>query len=161
MIVYNNMSIRKATPLEVSVYTVKTGQKISSKLENELDRQLSLSGWLALDYLLRNGESPLSELVPLLGSKANATEITSKLEGRGLIIKETNPNNRRTRYVRITASGELAVEQNEPRLHEASAVLLGGLDDREQAETSRVMSTILGEKVISLLDRSPPDPVTS
>ena len=161
MILYGNMSPRRPNSLEVSIYTIKAGQKISRNMERQLSWPISLPGWLVLDYLLRNGESRLGELITFLGSKANSTEITNTLERQGLISKDAWSHDRRVKYLTITPLGRQVVEQTEPRLDEASAVLLGGLGDMELSQVRTTMSTLLGEKVTALLDRSNPHFLTS
>ena len=85
------------------------------------------------------GELGLRALRQRLGlSKANASEVTSALEQRGLIRRETDPRDRRALNIALTPLGRALVDELFPgharRVRDTFTVL----DDGEKRELARL-----------------------
>jgi MarR family 2-MHQ and catechol resistance regulon transcriptional repressor len=108
---------------------------VRRRLSAELERQgLSASGFSVLVILTTaGGELPLRTLRHRLRtSKANATEVVTTLEHRGLVIRRRLAEDRRAATVALTAAGHELVDRLFPehtqRVQRAFAVL----DDDEK-----------------------------
>lgn len=103
---------------------------VRRSLSTELEREgISSSGFSVLVVLTTaGGELELRALRHRLRtSKANATEIVSTLEHRGLVIRRRLPEDRRTASVTLTPAGRAIVDRVFPehtrRVETAFAVL--------------------------------------
>jgi MarR family 2-MHQ and catechol resistance regulon transcriptional repressor len=103
---------------------------VRRRLAAELEREgLSASGFSVLVVLTTaGGELELRSLRHRLRtSKANATEVVTTLEHRGLVARRRLPHDRRTAVVALTPEGHAAVDRLFPehtrRVQEAFAVL--------------------------------------
>jgi len=108
---------------------------VRRRLSADLEREgLSASGFSVLVVLTTaGGELPLRALRHRLRtSKANATEVVTTLEHRGLVVRRRLPQDRRAATVTLTASGRALVDRLFPehtaRVQRAFAVL----DDDEK-----------------------------
>jgi MarR family 2-MHQ and catechol resistance regulon transcriptional repressor len=108
---------------------------VRRRLSADLEREgLSASGFSVLVVLTTaGGELPLRALRHRLRtSKANATEVVTTLEHRGLVLRRRLPEDRRAATVALTAAGAALVERLFPehtaRVQHAFAVL----DDDEK-----------------------------
>jgi MarR family transcriptional regulator, 2-MHQ and catechol-resistance regulon repressor len=87
---------------------VRAESAVRRRLAAELEREgISAAGFAMLVVLTTaGGELELRTLRRRLGhSKANATEVSSTLEARGLVIRGRRPPDRRAVLVRITGAG--------------------------------------------------------
>jgi MarR family transcriptional regulator, 2-MHQ and catechol-resistance regulon repressor len=108
---------------------------VRRRLSADLEREgLSASGFSVLVVLTTaGGELPLRALRHRLRtSKANATEVVTTLEHRGLVLRRRLPEDRRAATVALTAAGAAVVDRLFPehtaRVQHAFAVL----DDNEK-----------------------------
>jgi MarR family transcriptional regulator, 2-MHQ and catechol-resistance regulon repressor len=114
---------------------LRTGSSVRRRLSSDLEREgLSASGFSVLVVLTTaGGELPLRALRHRLRtSKANATEVVTTLEQRGLVVRRRLPQDRRAATVTLTAPGRALVDRLFPehtaRVQRAFAVL----DDEEK-----------------------------
>src|SRR3954469_21875249 len=103
---------------------------VRRRLAADLEREgLSSSGFSGLMVLSSSGgELELRALrARLRTSKANATEVVTTLESRGLVQRFRLPHDRRAASVRLTTAGRLLVDRLSPehtqRVQDAFAVL--------------------------------------
>jgi MarR family transcriptional regulator, 2-MHQ and catechol-resistance regulon repressor len=108
---------------------------VRRRLSADLEREgLSASGFSVLVVLTTaGGDLPLRALRHRLRtSKANATEVVTTLEHRGLVLRRRLPEDRRAATVALTAAGAALVDRLFPehtaRVQHAFAVL----DDDEK-----------------------------
>jgi DNA-binding MarR family transcriptional regulator len=108
---------------------------VRRRLSADLEREgLSASGFSVLVVLTTaGGELPLRALSHRLRtSKANATEVVTTLEQRGLVLRRRLPEDRRAATVALTTAGAALVDRLFPehtaRVQRAFAVL----DDDEK-----------------------------
>jgi MarR family 2-MHQ and catechol resistance regulon transcriptional repressor len=114
---------------------LRAESSVRRRLSADLERAgLSASGFSVLVVLTTaGGELPLRTLRHRLRtSKANATEVVTTLEGRGLVVRRRLPEDRRAATVALTAAGRALVDRLFPehtqRVQRAFAVL----DDEEK-----------------------------
>jgi DNA-binding MarR family transcriptional regulator len=104
-------------------------------LATQLEREgISAAGFSALVVLVTAGGSlELRTLRRRLGwSKANATEVTLTLEGRGLVRRRRLDHDRRAAAVDLTPAGRALVERAFPGHADRVRRAFGALDDGEK-----------------------------
>jgi MarR family transcriptional regulator, 2-MHQ and catechol-resistance regulon repressor len=89
---------------------------------------LCMSDFAVLEILLHKGSLPINEIGKRLAlTSGSMTTAIDRLEQRGLARREANADDRRTRYVALTAPGrkliERAFEQHSAWLEQAGSVL--------------------------------------
>jgi MarR family 2-MHQ and catechol resistance regulon transcriptional repressor len=115
--------------------------RLTRRLGSELERRgLSPSGFSILVVLASaGGQLGLRALRLRLGiSKANASEVSSTLSGRGLITRERSSQDRRAVLVQITAAGERLVEELFPAHARRVRDAFVPLDDEEKRELAKL-----------------------
>jgi DNA-binding MarR family transcriptional regulator len=92
---------------------------------------------------LRRGSSTMGDLaVELVCDASNVTQLVRPLEAGGLVAREPDPADRRTRRVSITAAGRRMCRKVEERFT-LPAERVDRLTEREQRQLSRVLRKIL------------------
>lgn len=104
---------------------------------------LSLPKLLALKALSDAGESlPLGQLAERLSCvKSNITQLVDRLESDGLVRREPDPHDRRTRLAVLTLAGRKACDEGTRIQQEAERSLIGKLTKDE----SRQLAALLGK----------------
>ena len=112
---------------------------------------LKMSGFAMLKQLqLREerGESGgawLSEMSDYLCvSKAAVSQMLGVLEGRGLITRETDPENRRTIIVKLTDDGSAMIERFEKRFDSYIGMLIERFGEEDTREIIRLIYKFAG-----------------
>jgi DNA-binding MarR family transcriptional regulator len=100
----------------------------------------------ALGTLMRHGPVRPSGLAKHLGiAPRSATEVVDALEERGLVRRETDPDDRRATLVVVTDHGrEVGQAIRAARAAEADRVF-AGLDDGDRTDLERLLRLILAE----------------
>ncbi|WP_319582657.1 MarR family transcriptional regulator [uncultured Pseudodesulfovibrio sp.] len=102
-----------------------------------------------LSLLLQNGPMPQGELLEILDVRSSSlSELLRKLEDRGLILRERNPEDKRGFIISATDQARAMVPENDG----APDGLFDSLDETERDQ----LRTILGKLVASLRE----DPAT-
>jgi DNA-binding MarR family transcriptional regulator len=95
----------------------------------------------ALDRLL-HGPLNLRVLAEVIGTDAPAaTVIVNDLEARGLVLRETNPEDKRAKVVTLTAEGRRVIRLAHAVRDKAPAAL-DGLTDSELADLMRIVEQL-------------------
>jgi DNA-binding MarR family transcriptional regulator len=96
---------------------------------------LSLPKLAALDRLVQAGGSlPLGQLADKLACvKSNVTQLVDRLDADGLVTREPDPNDGRSRLAVITAAGRDAYDRGSRAHREAERHLMSTLSDEESA----------------------------
>ena len=133
----------RAQPVELLalLHTAATAQ---AAVEAELSGiGLSFAKLLALKALAEAGESlPLGQLAERLSCvKSNITQLVDRLETDGLVTREPDPHDRRTRLAVLTSAGRKACKDGTRVQQEAERRLLAKLTKDE----SRQLATLLGK----------------
>lgn len=74
--------------------------------------------------------------------KSNVTGLIARLEARGLVSREPDANDRRVRWLTLTATGRAARECLMSGLVEQSEAMLAGVDDHERETLLATLRTI-------------------
>ena len=100
----------------------------------------------ALGTLMRHGPVRPGTLATHLGiAPRSATEVVDALEERGMVRRETDPDDRRATLVVVTDHGrEVGQAIRAARAAEADR-LFAGLDDADRAELERLLRLLLAE----------------
>lgn len=94
--------------------------------------------------------------------KSNVTGLIARLEARGLVSREPDANDRRVRWLTLTASGRAARECLMSGLVEQSEAMLAGVEDREREALLATLRTIaMGIAGDSPGGQAPPDRATT
>jgi len=98
----------------------------------------------ALGTLMRHGAARPGALAKHLGiAPRSATEVVDALEQRGLVRRETDPDDRRATLVVVTDAGrELAAAVRKARAAESDRAF-AGLSDADRAELERLLRQLL------------------
>ncbi len=111
------------------------------RLAVELERAgVSAAGFSALVVLTTAGGTlELRTLRRRFGwSKANATEVTETLEGRGYVERHRLPEDRRAVVVQLTRDGRALVDRLFPEHSERVSEAFGALDDGEKRSLTEI-----------------------
>lgn len=97
--------------------------------------------------------SHLAEAVNL--SSATVCGILDRLEERGLVLRERQPDDRRRVLVSLTAAGRSAVEQAPPALHDSFLFKLRALPADQQQRIRNTLTNIVTMMAADDLDAAP------
>lgn len=101
------------------------------------------SQWWVLAYLSRQEGMSQSELASVLElGKAALGGLIDRLEGAGLVRRESDEGDRRIKRVYITPKGEALVRQMLERSHEMSELILAGLSSHERGALAELLSRV-------------------
>jgi DNA-binding MarR family transcriptional regulator len=106
---------------------------------------LSLPKLAALDRLMQTpgGSLPLGQLADRLACvKSNVTQLVDRLEADGLVTREPDPNDRRSRLAVITNAGRQAHEKGAGIHRETERQLFGALTDDDAARLADIFEKI-------------------
>ncbi len=112
-------------------------RRVAADLERE---GISAAGFSVLVVLTTaGGRLELRTIRRRLGwSKANATEVTLTLQGRGLITRAIDASDRRARVLSTTPAGEALVAHVFPEHTQRVAAAFADLDDEEKRILTQV-----------------------
>lgn len=114
---------------------------VRRRLSADLEREgISASGFSVLVVLTTaGGELELRTLRHRLRtSKANATEVVTTLEGRGLVLRRRLPTDRRAASVSLTPRGREIVDRLFPEHTERVRTAFSVLDEREKRSLAAI-----------------------
>jgi MarR family 2-MHQ and catechol resistance regulon transcriptional repressor len=114
---------------------------VRRRLSADLEREgLSATGFSVLVVLMTaGGELELRDLrARLRTSKANATEVVTTLEARGLVIRTRLITDRRAASVRLTALGHELVDRLFPEHSQRVAAAFSVLDEAEKRSLAEI-----------------------
>jgi DNA-binding MarR family transcriptional regulator len=105
---------------------------------------LSIPKLAALTRLVEAGNSlPLGQLAERLACvKSNVTQLVDRLEADGLVAREPDPNDRRSRLAVITEAGRRAWEAGSRVQHEAEEQLFAGLSEEDSLKLTDIISKL-------------------
>ncbi|MEI4486052.1 MarR family transcriptional regulator [Frigidibacter sp. MR17.14] len=105
---------------------------------------LGEAGWPVLLHLARLGDGQTqAELAARIGVDASGlVRVIDGLEGRGLVARQPDPNDRRARRIALTAAGRASVAEMQPVLQAAEVEMLEALGDDEAAVFLRLLTTV-------------------
>jgi DNA-binding MarR family transcriptional regulator len=105
---------------------------------------LSLPKLAALDRLMQTGGIlPLGQLADRLACvKSNVTQLVDRLEADGLVTREPDPNDRRSRLAVITDAGRQAYEKGAGIRRDAERQLFGALTSDDAARLADIIEKL-------------------
>ena len=105
---------------------------------------LSLPKLAALDRLMQTGGIlPLGQLADRLACvKSNVTQLVDRLEADGLVTREPDPNDRRSRLAVITNAGRQAYEKGAGIHRDAERQLFGALSTDDAARLADIIEKL-------------------
>jgi DNA-binding MarR family transcriptional regulator len=121
---------------------------VRRRLASDLEREgLSASGFSVLMVLSSNGgELELRTLRSRLRtSKANATEVVTTLETRGMVQRFRLPHDRRAASVRLTVQGRELVDRLAPEHTQRVTDAFAMLDEAEKRMLSDICRKLAGD----------------
>jgi DNA-binding MarR family transcriptional regulator len=119
-----------------------TAHAAEGEVEAKLNAMgLSLAKLLALSALSQAGESlPLTQLAERLSCvKSNITQLVDRLEADGFVMRQSDPNDRRTRLAVLTAAGRKACQEGTRVRQQAEQQLVGRLSADEAAQLAALL----------------------
>jgi DNA-binding MarR family transcriptional regulator len=123
--------------------------RAAGSVEEFVDRKLSEVGLslpklAALDRLVKAGGSlPLGQLAERLACvKSNVTQLVDRLDADGLVTRESDPNDRRSRLAVITDAGQRAHETGASVFRNAERHLFNALTSDEIARLSEMFEKL-------------------
>ncbi len=124
---------------------LRAAGSLESHVEAKLDSVgLSLPKLAALHQLTTAGETlPLGQLAEKLSCvKSNVTQLVDRLEADGLVSREPDPNDRRSRLAVITAAGKKRYEEGMRIQRDAERELFGVLTPVESQQLVALMAKL-------------------
>src|SRR6186997_787916 len=105
---------------------------------------LSLAKLAALSALSDAGESlPLTQLAERLSCvKSNITQLVDRLEADGLVERQSDPHDRRTRLAALTGAGRKACQEGMRLQKETERRMLGRLTAVEAQQLAELLGKI-------------------
>jgi DNA-binding MarR family transcriptional regulator len=105
---------------------------------------LSIPKLAALKRLVEAGDSlPLGQLAERLACvKSNVTQLIDRLEADGLVAREPDPGDRRSRLAVITDAGRTAYETGSRVQSQAESQLFGVLSDDDSTKLADILSKL-------------------
>jgi DNA-binding MarR family transcriptional regulator len=121
----------------------------ANAVESQIDRALagvglSLPKFAALSQLHAAGESlPLGELAARLACvKSNVTQLVDRLQADGLVSREPDPNDRRSRLAVLTTAGRKALEAGTRVQQQAEREAFGALNAEESHQLQALIAKL-------------------
>jgi DNA-binding MarR family transcriptional regulator len=124
---------------------LRTAGSIESYVDCRLsDIGLSLPKLAALDKLTKAGGSlPLGQLAERLACvKSNVTQLVDRLDVDGLVTRESDPNDRRSRLAVLTDAGRRAYETGAETFREAERYLYSSLTAEETGRLADIFEKL-------------------
>jgi len=107
------------------------------------DLGLNLGEAYLLSYIENNDRCPIPELHRVLGQKRSTlASMLDRLHVRRLILRDVNPEDRRSLVVRLTRSGHTAAKRVQKMLGSFQADVVGRVNDEDLDGFNAVMSAI-------------------
>ena len=103
---------------------------------------------LVIMYLGAHGASSQTEIVDEFEiDKGSIAKTLGKLEAKGLIKREENPNNRREKRVELTPAADRILRKMRSEHKQLDAIMFDGLTEEEIEATCRALSIIAGNLI--------------
>ncbi len=122
----------------------KATRHIGVHLENALrETELAPQEGHLLSYLRSYAPCPIAEVVSVFGLRGStATAVLDRLESRGLIRRELNPNDRRSFLLDLTPAGREAAETVQAEVDRLEKAIARRITAEDEAGFRRVMNAI-------------------
>lgn len=140
--------VTRQVPARLFDNVTRLRQRLSTEMDGSLavllELELSLSQALSLLMLAERGPMSISALQAGVGrSQAATSHLVEQLEKRGLVTRETDPEDRRRRVVQIAPEGRRAVGRVEEVRHAAIETVLGKVPRAVLARFDQALQDVL------------------
>lgn len=126
--------IRRLNQISLSVFSDETKKR---------GFDLTSIQFAILDAIDRNPDADQATIAGLIAYDRPTTGgVIDRLEARGLILRQINPNDRRARLVTLTDDGKTTLNTLRPIVRALQTEILDGLDDQEKATFIALASKI-------------------
>jgi DNA-binding MarR family transcriptional regulator len=118
---------------------------LESRVESRLSEAgLSMAKLAALRQLTLAGDVlPLGQLAERLACvKSNVTQLVDRLEADGLVSREGDPSDRRSRLAVLTDAGRQACARGSDLQQQAERELFGALSEDESAQLEKLLAKL-------------------
>jgi DNA-binding MarR family transcriptional regulator len=137
---------RTATPAQLDLAALlRAAHAAEAAVEAELNGiGLSLAKLAALRVLEEAGESlPLTQLAERLSCvKSNITQLADRLEAEGLVVRQPDPHDRRTRLAVLTPAGRRSCQEGLRIQLAVERTVLGRLSGPESQQLAALLSKV-------------------
>ncbi len=107
---------------------------VRGEMRREAGEALSVPQFRVLAFLGRNQDASLTAGAGFVGvADATASAAVERLVRRGLVVRRSDPHERRRVQLRLTRAGTALLERARSRAHRRMAARLSDLDARERA----------------------------
>ena len=123
---------------------VLVGQRAQREFEEAIDPlELTPALYDYLATLAEHGPQSQRALAAVLGvDPARIVAVTDQMEARGLVVRETDPDDRRRNLVGLTRRGTTLAAKAARRAARVEDSLVSGLSSREARELRRLLRTV-------------------
>jgi MarR family transcriptional regulator for hemolysin len=144
-----------APPLRLTIDVVLTARRWRSLLDDRL-RPIGQSAarMEAMSVIARSPESAQIEVAKRIGIEgATFTRMLDALAADGLVERLAHPTDRRTKHIRLTAAGRIALDEIMTAAEVLRRQLLDGIDPAKLAATNEFLEILLHR-----MEHDMPDP---
>ncbi len=127
-------------------HLIRLAHHAEQRLELEVHRPRgwSWAGFRIMVNTLALGSSEPSQLADILGvTRPTVTSNLDRLERDGLLVRETDPTNRRRTKIFLTAKGRAAVKGVMPAHMQVEAQYVAGISLEQQAQLGEMLHSLL------------------
>ncbi|UCE30120.1 MAG: MarR family transcriptional regulator [Burkholderiales bacterium] len=129
-------------PYRLAIVADAVSRSVSSVYAERFD--LSRDEWRVLAALGESGTMKTREaLLCTTLDKVQVSRALARMEGKGLVFREEDAEDRRNKVLRLTAQGEALYRRIVPLVQEREAQLLSALEPRERALLGSALDRIL------------------
>ncbi|WP_405898954.1 MarR family transcriptional regulator [Streptomyces sp. NBC_00727] len=131
---------------------------ISARSLSDVEERVTLPQFRMLVLLSTQGPSKLVALADLLGTAPSSTmRMVDRLISTGLVLRETNPGNRRETLLRLTDDGRRTVQDVTRRRHHEITAIVQKMASEQRAtlvQALNIFNQAGGEPLIAQLDET-------
>ncbi|MGW1179627.1 MarR family winged helix-turn-helix transcriptional regulator [Streptomyces drozdowiczii] len=131
---------------------------ISARSLSDVEERVTLPQFRMLVLLSTQGPSKLVALADLLGTAPSSTmRMVDRLISTGLVLRETNPGNRRETLLRLTDDGRRTVQDVTRRRHHEITAIVQKMASEQRAtlvQALDIFNQAGGEPLIAQLDET-------
>lgn len=132
--------------------SVRRALAMTAVLDPDLDLNVTHQQFEVIVLLEEAGTLKVAEIGRKLQvAKAQMTQVMDKLSELGLILRETNPSDRRAIDVSLSPRGKTVLEANKVRLRNAVKESMSALSDEQLGELSGSLRKV--QEIMAVIDK--------
>jgi DNA-binding MarR family transcriptional regulator len=107
------------------------------------EEDVSVAEWVAMRLIYGEAKRASGDLATITGMTRGAmSKVLEKLEGKGLVVRTTDPDDSRVQWLSLTRKGMQRVPKLAALADRNDAEMFGRLDKREQADLQRILEKL-------------------